>query len=165
MTVPADEAQRIETSLDDTLSTPSNYSWNVSWGRELPAGLYFEASYVGRSGRNLMAQQDVMALPNLVDPQSGMDWYGAARELAAQREANVPWTEVEPIPFFENLFPGFTWMTEFWEGMPGMTPTQNAALFTFRDGYNSIDWTYLQLFMDDDGIYPQYVLSSAGLPL
>ncbi len=149
LTVPADEAQRIETSLDDTLITPSNYSWNVSWGRELPAGLYFEASYVGRSGRNLMAQQDAVSLGNIRDPKSGMDWYGAALQLAKMRDANVPWDQVETIPFFENLFPTFTWL-----GDPGMTVTQNAALFTFRDGYDIKDWTYLQLYMDDDGIYP-----------
>ena len=149
LTVPADEAQRIETSLDETLTTPSNYSWNVSWGRELPAGLYFEASYVGRSGRNLMAQLDSVALPNLVDPQTGMDWYGAALDLAQQRDANVPWDQVETIPYFENMFPSFTWL-----GDPGMTVTQNAALFTFRDGYDIKDWTYLQLYLDDDGIYP-----------
>ena len=147
LTVPADEAQRIETSLDDTLITPSNYSWNVSWGRELPAGLYFEASYVGRSGRNLMAQQDAVAMPNLVDPKSGMDWYGAALDLAKQRDANVPWDQVETIPYFENMFPYFTWLA-------GGTVTQNAALFTFRDGYDIKDWTYLQLYLDDDGIYP-----------
>jgi hypothetical protein len=149
LTVPADEDQRIETSLDDTLITPSNYSWNVSWGREFPAGIYFEASYVGRSGRNLMAQQDVVGLPNLVDPESGMDWYGAALDLAKQRDANVPWEEVRTIPYFENLFPYFTWL-----GDPGMTVTQNVALFTFRDGEDIKDWTYLQLYMDDDGIYP-----------
>lgn len=148
LTVPADEAQRIEVSLDDTLITPSNYSWNVSWGRELPAGLYFEASYVGRSGRNLMAQQDAVPLTNIRDPKSGMDWYGAALDLAKQRDANVPWDEVRTIPFFENMFPYFTWLAG------GGTVTQNAALFTFRDGYDIKDWTYLQLYMDDDGIYP-----------
>ena len=154
LTVPADEAQRIETSLDDTLITPSNYSWNVSWGRELPKGLYFEASYVGRSGRNLMAQQDAVPMSNIRDPQSGMDWYGAALDLAKQREAGVPWDQVRTIPFFENMFPTFNWMTEYWEGIPGMNSTQNAALFTFRDGYDIKDWTYLQLYMDEDGVYP-----------
>lgn len=148
LTVPADEAQRIETSLDDTLITPSNYSWNVSWGRELPAGLYFEASYVGRSGRNLMAQQDAVPMGNLRDPKSGMDWYGAALELAKQRDANVPWDEVQTIPYFENMFPYFTWLAG------GGTVTQNTALFTFRDGYDIKDWTYLQLYLDDDGIHP-----------
>lgn len=147
LTVPADEAQRIETSLDDTLTTPSNYSWNVSWGRELPAGLYFEASYVGRAGRNLMAQQDAVPMGNIADPKSGMDWYGAALNLAKQRDADVPWDEVETIPYFENMFPYFTWLA-------GGTVTQNTALFTFRDGYDIKDWTYLQLYLDDDGVHP-----------
>ena len=36
----------------------------------------------------------------------------------------------------------------------GGTITQNVALFTFRDGYDIKDWTYLQLYLDDDGTSP-----------
>ena len=39
LTHPADEVQRIESSLDDGLTTPFNYNWNLSIGRELPNGL------------------------------------------------------------------------------------------------------------------------------
>jgi hypothetical protein len=75
---PPDEDTRIELSLDSTLVSPINYSWNVTYGRKLPKGLYIEASYVGRKARNLLVQRDIMALNNLVDPRSGMDWYTAA---------------------------------------------------------------------------------------
>jgi hypothetical protein len=104
---PSDEAQRIESSLDDTLVTPTNYSWNFSYGRKLPASIFVEASYVGRAGRDLLATRDIMALNDLVDPKSGLDWYKAAGMLADLRSKNTPITSVQPIPYFENLFPTY----------------------------------------------------------
>ncbi len=47
LTHPADEDTRIEGGLDDTLVTPINYSWNVSYGRKLPAGFFVEGAYIG----------------------------------------------------------------------------------------------------------------------
>jgi hypothetical protein len=105
---PADEAQRIETSLDATIKSPTHYMWNVSYGRQLPKGMYFEASYIGRAARNLFATRDVMALNNLVDPASGMDWYTAAGILHDLRAANTPIDQVQAIPYFQNLFPNYT---------------------------------------------------------
>ena len=57
---------------------PINYSWNVTFERQLPKGFVVQTSYIGRLARNLIASRDVMALNNLVDPKSGMDWYTAA---------------------------------------------------------------------------------------
>ena len=37
--IAANEDQRIEQSLDDTLTTPYNYSFNLSYGREVGKGL------------------------------------------------------------------------------------------------------------------------------
>ena len=99
---PADEAQRIQSSLDATIVSPKHYVWNVSYGRSLPKGMYFEASYIGRRARNLFATRDVMALNNLVDPASGMDWYTAAGLLAQARLADTPNANIAPIPYFEK---------------------------------------------------------------
>ncbi len=147
LTTPADEGQRIEQSLDDTLTSPVNYSWNFSIGREFGKGLTVELSYVGRMARNLLAERDIMQLNNIRDPQSGMDWYTAAGMLYDARENNVLVSDIPAIPFFENLFPYFTWLG--WD-----TPTQNAYGFVSRDGYDYPDYTYLQSYMDDSGVYP-----------
>jgi hypothetical protein len=56
---PADEDQRIEQSLDDKLTTPYNYNFNVSYGREIWKGISFEASYVGRIAKNLLVIRDM----------------------------------------------------------------------------------------------------------
>ena len=152
LTFPADEAQRIEFALDDSLISPTNYSWNISFGRSLPAGLHFEASYIGRLGRNLLAQRDIMALNNLVDPQSGLDWYTAAGVLHTLRSQNTHINDVTPIPYFENLFPDLG--NNFW-GDPSLSATQAVYAIVARedflgfDFFNVLDWTFVQLLLDD----------------
>ena len=147
LTTPADEDQRIETSLDDTLTSPVNYAWNFSIGREIGRGLTVEASYIGRAARNLLATRDIMQLNNLVDPKSKVDWYTAAGQLFDLRWKDVPIAQVQPIPYFENLFPNYR--RAGWK-----TATQSVYSRVSRDGVDLPDWTYLQLVIDDRGIYP-----------
>jgi hypothetical protein len=162
-TTPADESQRIETSLDATITTPTQYTWNLSYGRQLPKGMYFEASYIGRAARNLLATRDVMALNNLVDPQSGMDWYTAAGILADARARNAPINSIAAIPFFEHFFPGVAGTIS---GL-GNTSTREIYGLVARDGFDILDWTFVQLIIDDAGIvpnlffHPQYAAFSA----
>ena len=89
LTEPADEDQRIQQSLDDTLTTPYNHSINVSYGRDFGRGLSIEASYVGRFARNLLASRDIMQLNNIRDPQSNTTWYQAANQLVDSRYAGA----------------------------------------------------------------------------
>ena len=148
---PADERQRIETSLDATIVSPINYQWNFSWGRSLPKGMYFEASYIGRAARNLFATRDVMALNDLVDPASGMDWYTAAGMLVDARLADTPVTSVAPIPYFENLFPG---ALNDWGFCGAQNATQAVYSLAARSCIDILDWTFIQLLIDDSGIFP-----------
>jgi len=161
---PADEAQRIESSLDATIESPQHYSWNFSYGRQLPKGMYFEASYVGRSARKLFGSRDIMALNNLVDPRSGMDWYTAAGILHDARAANTPLGSLATVPYFENLFPDLG--ANFW-GDPTLSSTQSVFLLVARDGFDILDWTFVQLLIDDFGtspnmfFHPQYAAFSS----
>ena len=122
--------------------------WNLSYGRSLPKGMYFEASYIGRSARNLLAAQDVAALNNLVDPQSGMDWYQAANLLVDAQKAGVPITSLGPIPYFENLFPtAMAALGVF--GLPANNNTQAIYGLFADDGFGIRDYTFIQLIIDD----------------
>jgi hypothetical protein len=101
----ANNSRRIESSLDGTLKSPINYSWNFSFERILPKGFAVEASYVGRSARNLLAGRDAVQ-PNLNfrDQKSGQTWLEAATILENARRTNTPISAVGPLPFFENLY-------------------------------------------------------------
>jgi hypothetical protein len=160
---PMDGARRIESSLDNTIITPINYNWNMSIGRELKGGLYLEVSYLGRKANNLLAQRDVMHLNNLRDPASGIDWYTAAAALYSHRTgfdpatktfgAPTPIEQVPDIPFFENLFPDVpsNW---WWSWDPDLSATQNIFAFVARDGWDILDWTFLQDELDAEGVRP-----------
>lgn len=148
LTVPADEDQRIETSLDAGITTPYNYSFNLSYGRELGRGLSFEASYVGRFARKLLASRDIMQLNNIRDPQSGMTYYEAVNRLVDFRNENREINSVPNIPFFDNMFP---FMADWW-GDPSLTSTQAAYAFLAPGavgGDDIVDYTFLQLLWDD----------------
>jgi hypothetical protein len=144
LTQPSDEAQRIEQSFDDSIVSPKHYSWNFSYGRQLPGGMFVEASYIGRRTRNLLATRDIMHLNNLVDPKSNMDWYTAAGLLADLRDANTAIDRVPNIAYFENLFAG---LGDNLLGDPSLSATQAAYILVAREevgGFNILDWTYVQ---------------------
>ena len=148
LTVPSDEDQRIEVSLDDGLTTPYNYSVNFSYGRELGKGFALEASYVGRFARNLLATRDIMQLNNLRDPQSGMTFYEAMGLLIDARYRNAEITSIPTIPYFENFFP---FMSQWW-GDPALTNTQAAYALIAPAGVGGADltdYTFVQLLWDD----------------
>jgi hypothetical protein len=104
-TLPQDFGRRIEGSLDSNLVSPINYSWNFTYGRKLPKGLYVEGSYIGRLARHLLATRDVMQVNNIVDQKSGQDWYTASGILEQYRAAKTPIASIPKLPFFENLYP------------------------------------------------------------
>jgi hypothetical protein len=147
LTQPANGAERIETSLDDTITTPKNYSINFSYGRELGKGLSFEMSYVGRFADDLLGQRDIMHFNNIRDPKSGQSWYDAMNQLIDLRHAGVPITSVQPIPFFENILPGiagtFTVL-----GVPKVLTSSQRAYMRIAlpvvGGLNVTDYTFLQ---------------------
>jgi len=97
--------RRIETTLDSKLVAPINYAWNFTYERQLPKGLVFQTSYIGRISRNLIASRDVMALNNLKDPSSGMDWYTAAGRLEALRATGAATSSVPNIAWFDHFLP------------------------------------------------------------
>lgn len=148
LTIAANEDQRIEQSLDDTITTPYNYSFNLSYGRELGKGLTVEASYVGRFAHNLLASRDIMQLNNIRDPQSQLTFYEAMNLLVDHRYRNTPINQVGDIAYFNNLFP---FMPAWW-GDTSLTPTQAAyAFIAFPDqgGAGITDYTFVQLLWDD----------------
>lgn len=146
---PADEAQRIEVSLDGTIVSPTHYAWNASYGRSLPGGMYVEASYVGHAARNLFANRDVMALNNLVDPVSGMDYYTAMNLLVDARLGDVPFNNIGAIAFWENMFPNAMAAINGAFGLGAVSNTAAVYGLVARDGFDIADLTFVQLIIDD----------------
>ena len=91
--------------MDSKLVAPTEYTWNMTFERQVSSGTKLTVSYIGRKAQNLLARRDVTAFNNVVDPASGMDWYTAGTALEKQRQKGVATANVATIPFFENLFP------------------------------------------------------------
>jgi hypothetical protein len=160
---PADNSLRIETSLDEEIRSPVNFSWNLTWERRLPKGLVVQTSYIGRIAHDLLAARDVMMPNNLRDPKSGMDWYTAAgmledirRSLAAQGiTASSPRATqlaainaIGPIPFFENLFGGISGFGTTLCGSRGAGLNATQSVLCDALVFNSNDWTTTQAELD-----------------
>src|SRR5688572_13981982 len=136
---PAFQQARIESSLDAKITAPINYSWNFTYERELPKGFVVQTSYIGRMARNLIASRDVMALNNLVDPKSGMDWYTAAGILESFRRLGTPIEQIPDIAWFNNMLPS--------------TVTRFGETFTFAEAMDVI------YFGGDSGVFPHFNLT------
>jgi hypothetical protein len=131
--------EAITFGLDDSLITPVDYSVDFAVAREFAGGIVVEASYIGRFARNRLAQSDLASPVNLVDPESGMDWYTAAGMLADFIPIygdNI--TDVPSIPYFENIWPGLG-------ESAGLTPTQR--IYRLARNY-APDWTTVLYYLD-----------------
>jgi hypothetical protein len=172
-TDPAFQSARIESTLDSKLVAPINYSWNLTYERELPKGLVIQTSYIGRIARNLIASRDVMALNNLVDPKSGMDWYTAAGILEQLRRAGTAIEDIPNIPWFQNMLPAniAQMMDEIYFGaccdvFPTYNLTQSQAVYAVALNFYGNDWTDTQDVIEDGlgrnlFFHPQYGALSA----
>lgn len=151
---PLDDQRRIEGSLDSNLVSPINYQWNFTYGRELPKGLYVEASYIGRLARNLLASRDIMTPNNL--RSGGQTWYEAAGILDAARRNRVSIYNIASLPFFETLYAPGSVTAVLFPGS-GLTNTQSVyGLMATNDTPGCLDpaqagcyefgndWTFMQ---------------------
>lgn len=148
---PANFDRRIESSLDTNLVSPINYTWNVSYGRQLPLKMYVDMSYVGRAARNLLATRDVMMPNNIKDPSSGQTYYEAATALELYRRGNVPASQVPNQPFFENLYTAGSLRSigfDFGCRYPAGTSNTQAVYLAASDCMGGTDWTYMQDMLD-----------------
>ncbi len=113
------------TGIDNGLHSPTNHLLNVTVTKELPGGWVLEGSYVGRFARDLVGQVDLATAPNLRDPKSGQTYYQAFNELMTKYETQrVPVSGVQPIAWFENVYPE---MKGYVEGLSAFRGTTFAS--------------------------------------
>lgn len=177
---PADEGERIEQSLDDRLTTPYNYNFNLSYGREVGKGISFEASYVGRIAKSLLVIRDMAHFNNLRDPATGQDFYSVMNTLLDYREANTPITSIPNIAWFNRFVPGLASTRTVCGTSVVLTATQAAYRRVARatansatggsciGGLNTNDYTFVQTLWDDGlgfgnniFVHPQYATFAA----
>ena len=102
---PSNTAFAINWGLDQTLKTPYTHVFNFTLSRQITSRSSLQVSYVGSVGRRLPMQVDLGMPTNLTDPASGQTYFQAATMLSKAAAAKTPINQLQPIPFFENLFP------------------------------------------------------------
>ena len=123
------------------LVAPYSMLLNMSYARPLPGKMTVEVGYVGRLGRKQLVQMDVFQpLTQFKDPKSGQTWAQAASILRNYNLQGKKASEIPPVPFFENMFPGAAGYS-----IPG-TATQNYYDVT----YNTYDGSDLDALNDMD---------------
>lgn len=100
----------INWGIDNRLKTPYAEAFNFSIQHEFPGGFTFEQAYVGRLGKHLIQQLDLAEPVDYVDPQGAGDYFSNAAKLSAAVDAapfvnGVKTATVQPIPYFEHVFP------------------------------------------------------------
>ena len=113
----------ITTGLDDHIKTPYSEVFDLSFQRELKGGFTIETDYVGRLGRHLLQQEDLAQPLNLVDPQTGVDYYTAATQLSKFVDQGL--TTVPTQQYWEDLFPDAKGLNTSGDGAQGNSATQN----------------------------------------
>src|SRR5260370_42247860 len=78
---------------------------NSSIGREFGGVFFVQGSYVGRQSRRSLISDDIAMPTNLKDPKSGLTYFEAAKILSQNVFANTPVEDIQPIPFWEDLWP------------------------------------------------------------
>jgi carboxypeptidase family protein len=155
---PTDYGERIESGVDSGLHAPTEYVWNLTLERQLPKGMVFSLSYIGRAGRSLLARRDVTAFSDLRDPSTGVDWYTAGTELEKLRQKGTDITQIPSLlpakvtQYFDNMFPaGLANIINNFEGSgwdPTWTNAQSIYGYPFTGFFDGNDWTDTQAELD-----------------
>ena len=106
---PGNTAFAINWGLDQSVKTPYTHMFNLTLSRQLTSRSSLQLTYVGSVGRRLPLQVDLAMPTNLNDPASNTRYFQAATMLskaAATQPTATDVNSIQPIPFFENVFPG-----------------------------------------------------------
>jgi hypothetical protein len=135
---PPQSAFAITWGLDDKLKTPYSHVIDFSITRAFPHDFVFEASYVGRFAHHLLQEEDLAMPLDIFDPQSKMDYFGAATMLAKAAEAGTDISTLATIPYWENIFPNAAGpaSTQIFGCAAGTAPTTVTATQAMYDLYS-----------------------------
>lgn len=127
--------------IDNHLKTPYSHVVDFSLTRELAHNFVLEATYTGRFARHLLQEIDLSQPLDLVDPASKTDYFTAAQMLSKAAYAGTPTASMQPIPYWENMFPqaagsGLLSGPNGTACSGGPTPTNPTATQNIYDLYN-----------------------------
>ena len=104
---PGNTAFAINWGLDQSVKTPYTHMFNFTLSRQLNSRSSLQLAYVGSVGRRLPLQVDLAMPVNLKDAASNTRYFTAATMLSKAAAGGTDVNSIQPVPFFENVFPGW----------------------------------------------------------
>ncbi len=102
-------AEILSFQMDPDFDVGENYSFDLTWQRELPANMVMEVGYLGRLGRRLPTSGNLNTSPFFhVDLASGQTFAEAFDAVAAELRAGTLPADVTLQEWFENQDPSGT---------------------------------------------------------
>ena len=105
--MPSNTAFAINCGLDQSVKTPYTHTFNFSLQRQITSRSSLQIAYVGSIARRLPMQVDMGMPTNLNDTASNTRYFQAATMLSKLAAAGTDVNSVQPVQFFENLFPSW----------------------------------------------------------
>jgi hypothetical protein len=143
---PAPFGEAITWGIDQSIKTPHAYAMDFSVGRQLPDGFSLQLSYVGRLGRRLLTQRDLMQPLDLVDTKSGIDYFkaGTAISKLAQSPNNGPLgplgpTLLTPAQFDQALGPTVAYWNNLLRASGSSTSPAPGTIYVMPTGTTTTD--------------------------
>ena len=153
-------------SLDQNLKTPYVYMLNFSVARELSSSSSLEVTYLGRLAHSLASINDFAQPMNLVDPQSGVDYFTAMSQLSTLARQGVPLSQISPATvgrtsaYWEDLFQPITQSSPTAACGPGQCSALQ-AIYSMEQIY-LYNETFIPYFLDIPGFICPNGCSSLG---
>ena len=110
--IPSNSNFAINWGLDSSLKTPYANEFNLTLTRQFGQSSSLQIAYVGTVGRRLPMQVDEAMPTDLKDPASNMDYFTAATMLSQEVAEGMPTSQVQSIPFWQDIFPGWGTVTQ-----------------------------------------------------
>jgi hypothetical protein len=127
--------------IDDHLRTPYSDVVDFSLTREFAHNFVLETTYTGRFAHRLLQEVDLAQPLNLLDHKSGTTYFQAAQTFAKDSAAGVSINNIQPIPYWQNLFPQaagpglLSGTTSTTPCAPGTAPTNPTATQNMYDSF------------------------------
>jgi hypothetical protein len=121
----------IDRGIDQSIKTPYSYAVDFSIQRQLPAKMTLDVAYVGHFAHRLMVLDDVATPMDIVDPQSKIDYFAAAKRLSQLWRAGTPETSINAstvgptAQYWQNMLAPQSSYSLACSPPPGVTSTTN----------------------------------------
>ncbi len=116
-------AEAIAHGIDPSIKTPYSYALDFSVERQLPHQMTLDLAFVGHYAHRLLVYDDIAMPLDLVDPQTGIDYFAAATRFSQLARQHTPMSQINA----STVGPTAQYWTDMFVGPPSGTNYNSCA--------------------------------------